>query len=185
LQDGLSRRPEKEDKSHRKLRPQQQDREQPARKDDAPLHVLRPQRLTVEAMESRILACTAAKKCLIPTAGTITSPVRSTTPSATGNVAGQNDTDTNANDSLIPVLPLSMSANPGDIPTTPLASVGLPPWAKTNFVDHTLTDQTSSLRFIEGNGISRASTPLRVYPNACHRSWIGPERLILVRRSAI
>jgi len=79
--------------------------------------------------------------------------------SATGNVAGQNDTDTNANDSLIPVLPLSMSANPGDIPTTPLASVGLPPWAKTNFVDHTLTDQTSSLRFIEGNGISTASTP--------------------------
>jgi phospholipase C len=25
------------------------------------------------------------------------------------------------------------------------------PWAKTNFVDHTLTDQTSSLRFIEEN----------------------------------
>ncbi len=32
--------------------------------------------------------------------------------SATGNVAGQNDTDTNANDSLIPVLPLSASATP-------------------------------------------------------------------------
>ena len=29
--------------------------------------------------------------------------------SATGNISGQNDTDTNANDSLIPVLPLSTS----------------------------------------------------------------------------
>jgi phospholipase C len=25
------------------------------------------------------------------------------------------------------------------------------PWAKVNFVDHTITDQTSILRFIEGN----------------------------------
>jgi phospholipase C len=25
------------------------------------------------------------------------------------------------------------------------------PWAKTNFVDHTLTDQTSIIRFIEDN----------------------------------
>jgi len=25
------------------------------------------------------------------------------------------------------------------------------PWAKTNFVDHTITDQTSLLRFIEDN----------------------------------
>jgi phospholipase C len=93
--------------------------------------------------------------------------------SATGNVAGQNDTDTNANDSLIPVLPLSTSvtpANPGNIPTsgvcgTPgagalaarcgygprLPFLVVSPWAKTNFVDHALTDQTSSLRFIEEN----------------------------------
>jgi len=47
----------------------------------------------------------------------LTGPIHNA--SATGNVAGQDDTDTNANDSLIPVLPLSMSANPGDIPTTP------------------------------------------------------------------
>ncbi len=93
--------------------------------------------------------------------------------SATGNVAGQNDTDTNANDSLIAVLPLSTSAtpaNPGNIPTsgvcgTPgsgalaarcgygprLPFLVISPWAKVNFVDHTLTDQTSSLRFIEEN----------------------------------
>ncbi len=93
--------------------------------------------------------------------------------SATGNISGQNDTDTNANDSLIPVLPLSISvrpANPGNIPTsgvcgTPgtgalaarcgygprLPFLVISPWAKTNFVDHTLTDQTSSLRFIEEN----------------------------------
>jgi len=88
----------------------------------------------------------------------LTGPIHNA--SATGNVAGQDDTDTNANDSLIPVLPLSMSANPGDIPTTPLASVGLPPWAKTNFVDHTLTDQTSSLRFIEGNRDLESVDPL-------------------------
>jgi phospholipase C len=93
--------------------------------------------------------------------------------SATGNIAGQNDADTNANDSLIPVLPLSTSAtpaNPGNIPTsgvcgTPgsgalaarcgygprLPFLVIPLWAKTNFVDHTPTDQTSSLLFIEEN----------------------------------
>jgi phospholipase C len=93
--------------------------------------------------------------------------------SATGNNTGQDDTDTNANDSLIPVLPLSTSttpANPGNIPTSGVCGspgagalpgrcgygprlpfLVISPWAKTNFVDHTLTDQTSSLRFIEEN----------------------------------
>jgi phospholipase C len=93
--------------------------------------------------------------------------------SATGNVAGQNDTNTNANDSLIPVLPLSTSttpAAPDSIPTSGVcgspAAGAIPgrcgygprqpflvisPWAKMNFVDHTLTDQASSLRFVEEN----------------------------------
>src|SRR3984893_2859713 len=101
----------------------------------------------------------------------ITGPI--VNPSASGNVAGQNDTDTNANDSLIPVLPLSTSATPanpdgiitsgvcgnpapGAIPNRcgygpRLPFLAISPWAKTNFVDHTLTDQTSSLRFIEEN----------------------------------
>jgi hypothetical protein len=35
------------------------------------------------------------------------------------------------------------------------------PWAKTNFVDHTLTDQTSSLRFIGRTGAWRPSTNSR------------------------
>jgi phospholipase C len=88
---------------------------------------------------------------------------------------GGDDNDTNANDSLIPNLPLSTSttpANPGDIMTSGVCGptpVGAPPgagrcgygprlpfmvlspWAKTNFIDHTVTDQTSSLRFIEWN----------------------------------
>jgi phospholipase C len=88
-------------------------------------------------------------------------------------VAGQDDTDVNANDSLIPVLPLStstMPAAPGKITTSGVCGqpgdgalagrcgygprlpfLVISPWAKTNFVDHTLTDQTSSLRFIEEN----------------------------------
>jgi len=85
-----------------------------------------------------------------------------------GNIPGQDDASTNANDSLIPVLPLSISttpAAPDDITTSGVcgspgtgALAGrcgygprlpfllISPWAKTSFVDHTLTDQTSSLR---------------------------------------
>jgi phospholipase C len=94
-------------------------------------------------------------------------------PSATGNNPGQDNTNTNANDSLIPVPPLSTStvpANPEKIitsgvcgspgagalqgrcgygPRLPLLVIS--PWAKANFVDHTTTDQSSSLRFIEEN----------------------------------
>jgi phospholipase C len=101
----------------------------------------------------------------------VTGPI--VNPSATGNISGQDDASVNANDSLIPVLPLSTSTTPGDpsqittsgVCGTPAADaiqsrcgygVRLPflvisPWAKQNFVDHTLTDQTSSLRFIEEN----------------------------------
>jgi phospholipase C len=88
---------------------------------------------------------------------------------------GGDNNDTNANDSFIPSLPLSTStipANAGKITTSGVCGpspVGAPPgagrcgygprlpflvispWAKTNFVDHTITDQTSSLRFIEEN----------------------------------
>src|SRR5947208_7661045 len=75
--------------------------------------------------------------------------------SATGNISGQNDTDTNANDSLIPVLPLSTSvtpANPVNIPTSGVCGTPgtgalaarcgygprppflvISPWAKTKF----------------------------------------------------
>jgi phospholipase C len=96
-----------------------------------------------------------------------------TDPSNPG-IGGDNN-DTNANDSFIPTLPLSTStvpANAGNITTsgvcgpTPvdappgagrcgygprLPFVVISPWAKTNFIDHTVTDQTSSLRFIEAN----------------------------------
>ena len=92
---------------------------------------------------------------------------------AATNIAGNDNADTNANDSLVPVLPLStstMPAMPGLIPTSGVCgspSAGAIPsrcgygprlpflvisaWAKTNFVDHSVTDQTSSLRFIEDN----------------------------------
>jgi phospholipase C len=90
-------------------------------------------------------------------------------------VAGNDDATVDANDSLIPTLPLSTSttpADPGAIPTSGVcgpAPIGAPPgagrcgygprlpflvispWAKMNFVDHTITDQTSSLAFIESN----------------------------------
>ena len=101
----------------------------------------------------------------------VTGPI--VNPSATGNVAGQDDATINANDSLIPVLPLSTSTTPArpDLITTSgvcgspnagaiegrcgygprLPFLVISPWAKTNFVDHTVTDQTSSLRFIEDN----------------------------------
>jgi phospholipase C len=89
---------------------------------------------------------------------------------------GLDDTNTNANDSLIPELPLVESTTPADpgafhssgVCGTPAASntsLAVPrcgygprlpflvvsPWAKANFVDHSLTDQTSSIRFIEEN----------------------------------
>jgi phospholipase C len=92
------------------------------------------------------------------------------------NVAlGGDNSDSNANDSFIPNVPLSISivpANADNIATSGVcgpAPVGAPPgagrcgygprlpfivispWAKTNFIDHTVTDQTSSLRFIEAN----------------------------------
>jgi phospholipase C len=93
--------------------------------------------------------------------------------SANNNGSAADDTDTNANDSFVPVLPLSTSttpANAGSITTSGIcgkpAQGGLAgrcgygprlpflvisPWAKHNFVDHTLTDQSSSLKFIEYN----------------------------------
>ena len=95
--------------------------------------------------------------------------------STNNNGSGSDDASTNANDSLIPVLPLSTSTTPGNpnaISTSGVCgptSAGAPPgagrcgygprlpfmvispWAKTNFIDHTVTDQTSSLSFIETN----------------------------------
>jgi phospholipase C len=94
---------------------------------------------------------------------------------ASANASGVDDSNTNANDSFIPTIPLSTSTAPGNsaaIPTsgicgTPTAGgTALParcgygprlpflvvsPWAKQNYVDHTTTDQSSSLRFIEDN----------------------------------
>jgi phospholipase C len=96
------------------------------------------------------------------------------TDSSIPGIGGDNN-DTNANDSFIPTLPLSTSttpATPGNITTSGVcgpAPVNAPPgagrcgygqrlpfivispWAKSNFIDHTITDQTSSLRFIEVN----------------------------------
>ena len=90
---------------------------------------------------------------------------------------GTDNGSVNANDSLIPVLPLSTSttpAKPSAIPTSGVCGapnsggpggVSIPrcgygirlpflvisPWAKKNFVDHSTTDQTSSLAFVEFN----------------------------------
>ena len=90
---------------------------------------------------------------------------------------GTNNGSVNANDSLIPVLPLSTSttpAKPSAIPTSGVCGapnqagpngisiprcgygIRLPflvisPWTKKNFVDHSTTDQTSSLGFVEYN----------------------------------
>jgi phospholipase C len=93
----------------------------------------------------------------------------------TAFASGTDNAGTNANDSLIPVLPLSTSTTPAKaslIPTsgicgspaggagssTPRCGYGIrlpllvvSPWAKENFVDHTVTDQSSSLAFIEYN----------------------------------
>ena len=94
--------------------------------------------------------------------------------SSNSNIGGDNNV-ANANNSLIPTLPLTTSNTPGtagNITTSGVCGpppVGAPagagrcgygprlpfmvisPWAKTNYVDHTVTDQTSSLRFIEVN----------------------------------
>jgi phospholipase C len=93
--------------------------------------------------------------------------------SPSANASGVDDSDTNANDSFIPSIPLSTSTAPANSSAIPTSGVcGLPggsalaarcgygprlpflvisPWAKQNFIDHTLTDQSSSLRFIEEN----------------------------------
>lgn len=94
---------------------------------------------------------------------------------ASANASGVDDDSTNANDAFIPTIPLSTStapANPGAIPTSGICGspstsgsgltarcgygprlpfLVVSPWAKQNYVDHTTTDQTSSLRFIEQN----------------------------------
>jgi phospholipase C len=87
---------------------------------------------------------------------------------------GGNNGSFNANDSYIPALPLSASttpAAPGNITTStvcgiPAGGTSTPPrcgygprlpylvvspWAKSNFVDHSTTDQTSTIAFIEYN----------------------------------
>ena len=101
---------------------------------------------------------------------------------------GTNNGSVNANDSYVPVTPLSPSTTPGNgnlIPTSGIcgnpangASLTSPrcgygprlpflvvsPWAKENFVDHTTLDQTSSLAFIEYNwnlgNVDPAPTPV-------------------------
>jgi phospholipase C len=105
----------------------------------------------------------------------------------TANSAGNDGNQTyNANDSYIPALPLSTSVTPaapgniqtsgvcgkpaGGAATAPRCGYGprlpflvISPWAKENFVDHTTTDQTSSLAFIEFNwdlGFIDGPTPL-------------------------
>jgi phospholipase C len=88
--------------------------------------------------------------------------------------AGQNNGSFNANDSYVPVLPLSTStaaASPNAITTSnvcgiPAGGTSTPPrcgygprlpylvispWAKPNFVDHSTTDQSSTIAFIEYN----------------------------------
>jgi len=99
------------------------------------------------------------------------SPIVNQTAMATGTDNGE----FNANDSFIPALPISASdvpASPSAISTSgvcgtaskkngesiPRCGYGprmpflvISPWAKKNYVDHTITDQTSSLAFIEYN----------------------------------
>jgi phospholipase C len=91
------------------------------------------------------------------------------------NAAGGDNGTVNANDSLQPALPLSTStavATPEAITTSGVcgtAPAGAPPgagrcgygprlpflvispWARENYIDHTVIDQASSLRFIEDN----------------------------------
>lgn len=102
----------------------------------------------------------------------VTGPVVSQSAVSEGTDNGRVD----ANDSYIPVLPLSTSTTPANASLIPTSGVcGAPgggtgdasaprcgygirlpflvvsPRAKKNFVDHTVTDQTSSLAFIEYN----------------------------------
>ena len=94
---------------------------------------------------------------------------------STNATNGADNSSTNANNSLIPTVPLSASTTPAapqDITSSGVCGptpVGAPPgagrcgygprlpfmvispWAKSNYIDHTVTDQTSSLRFIEAN----------------------------------
>ncbi len=94
---------------------------------------------------------------------------------ASANASGVDDSNTNANDSFIPTIPLSTSTAPANSAAIPTSGIcGTPttggtalaarcgygprlpflvvsPWAKQNYVDHTTTDQSSSLRFIEEN----------------------------------
>jgi phospholipase C len=88
--------------------------------------------------------------------------------------SGIDDSPTNANDSYVPVLPLSVSttpAKPGNIATsgvcgTPAGGTAAPPrcgygprlpylvispWSKVNYVSHKTIDQSSTIRFIELN----------------------------------
>lgn len=102
----------------------------------------------------------------------VTGPVVSQSAVSEGRDNGAVD----ANDSFIPILPLSASTTPAKASLIPTSGVcGMPgggaggvsasrcgygmripflvvsPFAKKNFVDHTVTDQTSSLAFIEFN----------------------------------
>ena len=92
--------------------------------------------------------------------------------------AGGDNGEFNSNDSKVPLLPLSTDTvphNPSGIPTSGVCgSVGkggvggtsdsprcgygprmpllvISPWSKENYVDHSITDQTSTLAFIEYN----------------------------------
>ncbi len=100
----------------------------------------------------------------------VASPIINQTAFATGT----DNSSTNANDSFIPTLPLSTSTTPakpsliatsgvcgipaGGSATPPRCGYGprmpflvISPWSKVNFVDHTITDQTLSMAFIEYN----------------------------------
>src|SRR5262249_29300092 len=94
---------------------------------------------------------------------------------SSNNGTGNDNASVNANDSFVPSLPLSASTTPakpeliatsGVCGTAPagapqgagrcgygprLPFLVISPWARENYVDHTVTDQTSSLRFIEDN----------------------------------
>jgi phospholipase C len=102
--------------------------------------------------------------------------------------SGTDNGSVNANDSFVPVIPLSASTTPANgslIPTSGIcgnsangASLTAPrcgygmrlpfmvisPWSKENFVDHVTIDQSSSLAFIEYNwslgNVDPAPTPV-------------------------
>ena len=117
---------------------------------------------------------------------------------------GTNNGTFNANDSYIPTLPLSTStapATPGAFPTSgvcgkpsggaaatpPRCGYGIrmpflviSPWSKENYVDHGVTDQTSSLAFIEYNWELGFIDPAPL-PMARARSTASPARSSHVR----